>query len=123
MEEVLGPGGEDDVGVTCRGRGLRDESGRVCAYFDSTLIYPSNILDTESGVNVLDMSDPTHPALTDRLLTPAMQSPHESLLVNQRRGLLGAVLGNPAFYPGEFDLYDVSQNCRHPACQSCKKRV
>ncbi len=96
----------------------RDEQGRTCAYFDSTLVYPTNLLDTESGVNVLDMTDPTHPVLTDRLLTPAMQSPHESLLVNQRRGLLGAVLGNPAFYPGEFDLYDVSQDCRHPVLRS-----
>ena len=96
----------------------RDSQGHVCAYYDSTLIYPSNILDTESGVNVLDMSDPEHPQLTDRLLTPAMQSPHESLLVNNRRGLLGAVLGNPLLYPGEFDLYDISQDCRHPVLKS-----
>jgi hypothetical protein len=96
----------------------RDDQGHTCAYYDSTLIYPSNILDTESGVNVLDMSDPAHPQLTDRLLTPAMLSPHESLLVNNRRGLLGAVLGNPAFYPGEFDLYDISQDCRHPVLKS-----
>jgi hypothetical protein len=95
-----------------------DEHGRVCAYYDSTLLYPTNLLATESGVNVLDMTDPTHPQLTDRLVTPAMQSPHESLLVNQKRGLLGAVLGNPAFYPGEFDLYDVSQDCRHPVIKS-----
>ena len=96
----------------------RDEQGRVCAYYDSTLIYPTNILDTESGVNVLDMTDPENPQLTDRLLTPAMQSPHESLLVNNRRGLLGAVLGNPTFYPGQFDLYDISQDCRHPVLKS-----
>ena len=96
----------------------RDDQGRVCAYYDSTLLYPTNILDTESGVNVLDMSDPAHPQLTDRLLTPAMQSPHESLLVNQRRGLLGAVLGNPSTYPGQFDLYDISQDCRHPVLKS-----
>ncbi len=96
----------------------RDESGRVCAYYDSTLLYPTNILDTESGVNVLDMSDPTNPQFTDRLITPAMQSPHESVLVNQRRGLLGAVLGNPAFYPGQFDLYDISADCRHPVLKS-----
>ena len=96
----------------------RDDAGHVCAYYDSTLIYPTNILDTESGVNVLDMTDPEHPELTDRLITPAMQSPHESLLVNNRRGLLGAVLGNPALYPGQFDLYDISQDCRHPVLKS-----
>jgi hypothetical protein len=44
-----------------------------------------------------------------------MQSPHESMSLNMKRGLLGAVAANPAFYPGQFDLYDVSQDCRHPA--------
>ena len=36
-----------------------------------------------------------------------MLSPHESLLVNQRRGLLGAVFGNPSPLPGILDVYDV----------------
>ena len=33
---------------------------------------------------------------TDQLASPAMLSPHESLLLNRKRGLLGAELGNPA---------------------------
>ena len=95
-----------------------DDAGHDCAYFDSTLLYPTNLLDTESGVNVLDMSDPKQPKLTERLLTPAMQSPHESLLVNKKRGLLAAVLGNPTFYPGMIDIYDISADCRHPALKT-----
>ncbi len=40
-------------------------------------------------MNVLDMSDPTQPVLTATLLTPAMHSPHESLVLSQERGLPG----------------------------------
>jgi hypothetical protein len=47
-----------------------------------------------------------------------MQTPHESLLLNERRGLLAAVTGNPAFYPGIVDLYDLNADCRNPALQS-----
>jgi len=62
----------------------------------------------------MDMSDPAHPVQTDTLTTPAMQSPHESLSLNTRRGLLAADLGNPFTYPGWVDIYDVSKNCQHP---------
>ncbi len=64
------------------------------------------------------MSDPANPKQTASLLTPAMQTPHESLLLNERRGLLAAVTGNPAFYPGIVDVYDLNEDCRNPALQS-----
>ena len=95
-----------------------DAAGHDCAYYDSTLLFPTNIFNTEAGVNVLDMSDPSHPALVDQLLTPAMLSPHESLVLSKERGILAAVLGNPAFYPGAVDVYDVSQDCRHPVLKA-----
>ncbi|WP_428311814.1 LVIVD repeat-containing protein [Hydrocarboniphaga sp.] len=95
-----------------------DKAGHDCAYYDSTLLFPSNILDADVGVNVLDMSDPTQPRLTARLITPAMLSPHESLVVSQEAGVLAAVMGNPAFYPGIVDVYDVSEDCRHPQLRS-----
>lgn len=95
-----------------------DAAGHECAYYDTTFIYPANILDETAGVNVLDMADPTHPVLTASLTTPAMLSPHESLVVSQKKGLLAAVLGNPAFGPGLVDVYDVSQDCRHPVWKS-----
>ena len=74
--------------------------------------------DQLTGVYVLDMSDPAHPVHTDNLLTPAMQSPHESLSLNAKRGLLAADMGNPPFNPGFVDIYDVSQDCRHPVLKS-----
>lgn len=60
------------------------------------------------------MSDPAHPRKTATLTSPAMLSPHESLLVNQRRGLLAAVMGNPAASVGILDVYDVHTSCRQP---------
>jgi hypothetical protein len=95
-----------------------DSSGRECAYYDTTLLYPTNFLDQEGGVNVLDMSDPANPKLTDQLATPAMLSPHESLVVSQRRGVLAAVAGNPGFAPGQVDVYDLSADCRYPQLKS-----
>jgi hypothetical protein len=95
-----------------------DEAGNECAYYDTTLLSPTNILDGEAGVNVMDMSDPKNPQFMTRLTTPAMLSPHESLVVSQERGVLAAVLGNPAFNIGVVDLYDISQDCRAPVWKS-----
>jgi hypothetical protein len=91
-----------------------DKSGRDCAYYDTTLLYPTNVFDLEAGVNVLDMSDPASPKLATRLVTPAMLSPHESLVLSQEAGVLAAVTGNPTFYPGVVDIYDLSEDCRSP---------
>jgi len=94
-----------------------DAAGRECAYYDSTLMFPTNIFDTTTsgmGVIVLDMADPAHPARATQLVTPAMLTPHESLVLNQQRGLLVAVTGNAMFYPGFVDVYDVSRNCLAP---------
>ena len=95
-----------------------DSSGRECAYYDTTLLYPTNILDANAGVNVIDMSDPTQPQLSTRLVTPAMLSPHESVVVSQQAGVLAAVMGNPAFYPGIVDVYDLEPDCRSPTLRS-----
>ncbi|MEN8820446.1 MAG: hypothetical protein ABF271_04990 [Abyssibacter sp.] len=95
-----------------------DNQGNECAYYDSTLLYPTNALDAEAGVNVMDMSDPSNPQLVTRLLTPAMLTPHESLVVSQQAGVLAAVTGNPGFYPGNVDVYDISEDCRSPVLRS-----
>jgi hypothetical protein len=95
-----------------------DAAGHECAYYDTTLLFPTNIFNGTSGVNVLDMHDPAHPVLTATLVTAAMASPHESLVLNEKRGLLVAVLGNPGAYPGAVDVYDVSGDCRHPVLRS-----
>lgn len=95
-----------------------DAAGHDCAYYDTTLLFPTNLIDAQGGVNVLDMSDPTKPVLTAQLVTPAMLSPHESLVLSKERGVLAAVLGNPAFGPGVVDVYDISGDCRHPVLKS-----
>ena len=97
-----------------------DRTGRVCAFYDGTLLFPTSVFhDNEApGVHVLDMSDPARPVETARLLTPAMDSPPESLALNPLRGLLAAGMGTPATAPGVVDIYDVSQDCRHPVLQS-----
>lgn len=95
-----------------------DAAGHECAFYDATLVFPTSVVDGNAGVNVLDMSDPTHPVLTDTLVTPAMLSPHESLVLSTERGLLAAVMGNPATNVGIIDVYDVSADCRHPVLQS-----
>jgi hypothetical protein len=127
--------GRADNGFTCNTRLLGregnsggfkvlrfvDRAGRECAYYDTTLLFPSNVQylsDQPTGVAVLDMSNPAKPVRTTTLQTPAMQSPHESLVLNQRRGLLVAVFGNPTTYPGVVDIYDLNEDCRSPALQS-----
>jgi hypothetical protein len=98
-----------------------DTAGHECAFYDTTLLFPTNALSLSlepTGVAVLDMTDPRKPVRTDTLLTPAMQSPHESVNLSVQRGILAAVLGNPAEYPGGIDVYDVSQDCRHPTVKA-----
>ena len=98
-----------------------DNAGNECAYWDSTLLWPHNAPEQEAdgpGVYVLDMTDPAKPVLTDVLRTFAMQSPHESVRLNTKRGLLVAVAGYPTWHPGFVDVYDVTEDCRHPALQS-----
>jgi hypothetical protein len=97
-----------------------DDSGHECAYYDSALVWPRGLANTLSdgdGVYVLDMSDPARPVKTANLITPAMLSPHESLNLNTERGLLAAVAGF-SLHPGIVDVYDLTQDCRHPVLRS-----
>ena len=95
-----------------------DAAGRDCAYYDTTLLYPTNFLDQEGGVNVVDMSDPRNPKVTARMITGAMNTPHESVVVSQKRGLVAAVAGNPTTNAGIIDIYDISKDCRQPELKS-----
>jgi hypothetical protein len=99
-----------------------DTAGRECAYYDAQLLVGTGIADVSKGLNagvaVLDMSNPAKPVRTATLNTLAMISPHESVVVSQKRGLLAAVAGNAAMAPGLFDVYDISQDCRHPVLKT-----
>lgn len=113
---VLGSGGYKVQRYT-------DVTGRTCAYYDSAMMVGLNVQSLLNGggglgVVVLDMTNPARPVKTANLITPAMLQPHESLLVNQERGLLVAVMGTLATAPGVLDVYDVSQDCRHPKLRS-----
>lgn len=98
-----------------------DAAGHECAYYDSTLLFPTDVLEAGRnlpGVYVLDMSDPAHPVKTANLTTPAMLSPHESLIISPERGLLMADMGYPVTNPGFVDIYDISNDCRYPVLRS-----
>ena len=100
-----------------------DSRGRECAFYDTALLFPGNALKLSGdsqGVAVLDMSNPRKPVQTATLTELPMDSPHESLALNPRRGLLAAVLGNPTTYPGLVSIYDAHQDCRHPKLQSTR---
>jgi hypothetical protein len=94
-----------------------DTHGHVCAFYDTALLFPTNALNAAGkslGVAVLNMANPAHPVQTDTLTQVPMMTPHESLNLNVRRGLLAAVNGNPATEPGLFSIYDVHNDCLHP---------
>ncbi len=99
-----------------------DTAGHECAYYDTALLFPLNALklspQDSTGVSVIDMSNPSKPVQTDQLTELPMLSPHESLVLNPKRGLIAAVLGNPSTYPGLVSIYDASADCRHPVLQS-----
>jgi len=92
-----------------------DPHGHKCAYYDGSLLFGSSAVhQSVGGTHVLDVSDDRHPLETATLLTPAMQSPHESLALSSTRGLLAAGMGNAATAPGFVDIYDVATDCRYP---------
>ncbi|HUR52361.1 MAG TPA: hypothetical protein VMZ11_09570 [Mycobacteriales bacterium] len=95
-----------------------DAQHHVCAFYDSTLIFPRDVTDDTPGTYVLDMTDVRHPVRTAVLRSPAMISPHESLRLNAGRGLLVAVMGTATAQVGFVDVWDVRQDCRHPVFRS-----
>lgn len=90
-----------------------DPSSGHCAYMATSFLgIPTK---QSQGVQVVDVSDPTHPKLSTTLISPAMLiGPWESLKVNETRQLLGAVAGGPIVAAGFFDVYDISQDCTKP---------
>jgi hypothetical protein len=98
-----------------------DNAGHECAFYDTALVFPANAFNLNAsslGVAVLDMANPAKPVQTDTLTEPAMLTPHESVALNEKRGLIAAVSGNPATYPGWVSIYDAHADCRHPVLQS-----
>ena len=115
LAHVAGPGG-------FRVWRYVDRAGHECAFYDTALLHPYVAVTfpgaPSTGVAVLDMTNRAHPVQTDLLTSLPMQSPHESLNLNPRRGLLAAEMGNGATAPGLMSIYDASQDCRHPLLQA-----
>jgi hypothetical protein len=99
-----------------------DPRGHECAYYDrfpGMASNPAPVLGGQvSGTFVVDMTDPAQPRVTDGLNTAANRSPHESLSLHTGRGLLAANMGSAATAPGFVDLYDLTEDCRHPVLLS-----
>lgn len=91
-----------------------DAAGHECAYYDSSLMFPTNVADQEAGVVVLDMADPANPVSTATLRTPGMLQMHESLVMSEERGILAAVTAIVATTQGILDIYDLTEDCRNP---------
>lgn len=92
-----------------------DAAGNECAYYDSSLMFPTNVADQEAGVVVLDMADPANPVNSATLRTPGMLQMHEALVISEERGILAAITATVAFAPGVLDIYDLTQDCRNPS--------
>ncbi|WP_327097691.1 hypothetical protein OIE68_02085 [Nocardia vinacea] len=99
-------------GYAGRGGGITSTSFDHCVYLGS--FFPGDLLGPATGVQVIDVSDPTNPVPTATLTEPAMLAgTWESLKVNPVRKLLVGT-GAPAFTgAGLISVYDVS-DCAHP---------
>jgi hypothetical protein len=111
--------------------GFRSSSQATFETYGNCAYYSDNkSAFTDSGVIVIDASDPRHPKKTAYLTARAMRWAGESLRVNQARGLLVAdhysPLGLPTPYYANHGyprspknhhalaVYDVSRDCAHP---------
>src|SRR3954452_2498220 len=96
-----------------QGQGTVGASYGTCQYLGTIL--PSAVTARHPGLNVIDMSDPRRPRLTDSLISPAtLGGTWETLKVHQGRGLLAAV--SVGLLSGGFfvSVYDVKTDCAHP---------
>ncbi|MEP9413328.1 hypothetical protein ABLE92_03105 [Gordonia sp. VNQ95] len=95
-----------------RGGGITSTSHDTCAYMGS--LFPGSLFGPETGVQVIDASDPRNPRPTQRLTAPAMLAgTWESLKANRTSKLLVGT-GVPALFgAGLLAVYDVS-DCAAP---------
>src|SRR4051812_35585711 len=89
LGQVKGDGANWQTTEWREGRG---KNRKACAYHGTAAPSANTAFPrTNYGVRVIDVSDPTKPVNTAYLTTSAMLDPWESLKVNERRKLLGAV--------------------------------
>jgi hypothetical protein len=88
-----------------------DKAGHKCNYYDTSSQTANR---TQTGVVVIDATNPTAPRMSTSLTTTSMIDPWESLKTNERRQLLGGVNALNGNGGPEIDLYDISGDCRFP---------
>jgi len=94
---------------------FRDKAGHRCAYHAT--LTPTKTRQTP-GVPVIDITNPAAPQRITSLTSKAMLDPWESLRVNAKRQLLVADNGTNSTGGPDFDVYDLSQDCRSPQLMS-----
>ena len=87
---------------------------RLCGYHGTASPTRSLPGRTNLGVRTIDLSARANPQPTAFLTTISMLDPWESLKVNERRQLLAADNAQNGGGGPEIDIYDISQDCRHP---------
>ncbi len=116
--------GRSQQGYSCNlelvGQWQGDGAGWQHAWYEDCAYYGTTAREgrEHDGVVVIDASEPTNPRPSEYLTSPAMIDPWESLKVNERRGLLGAVDGTDGAGSPYFDLYDLKGDCRHPQLEA-----
>lgn len=94
------------------GGGILSAQYGDCVYMGS---FGSAMGTPAEGVQVVDVSDPTHPTATATLKgSSAVAGTWETLKVHEGRGLLVAAGTTALVGAGLFDVYDVKTDCRHP---------
>src|SRR5262245_41195934 len=112
LAQVRGEGANWQTDEWREGRG---KTKKVCAYHGTAHTTANPTLPrTNYGVRAIDITDPTKPVTTAYLTTTSMLDPWESLKINERRAVLGAVNGANGNGPAAIDIYDVSGDCRFP---------
>src|SRR5690348_482188 len=90
---------------------FQDKAGHKCNYYDTAATTANR---THIGVVAIDATNPASPQPTAYLSTTSMVDPWESLKVNERRQLLAGVSATNGNGGPEFDVYDISGDCRFP---------
>jgi hypothetical protein len=90
---------------------FEDSAGHKCSYHSTASPVPGR---QNPGVPVIDVTNPAQPVRTMSLTTTAMLDPWESLRINTRRQILVADQGTNNAGGPNFDIYDLSGDCRFP---------
>ena len=90
---------------------FQDRAGHKCAYYDTA---STTVGRTHLGTVVLDVTHPAKPIPTAYLSSVSMLDPWESLRTNPRRQLLAAESAKNGAGGPEFDVYDITLDCRYP---------